>query len=53
MVLVVAEFSSMGSVSVVAVLLGGSAPGLVPAARCDPYWDLAAYGGADVARFVV
>jgi hypothetical protein len=38
----VAELSSMGSVSVVAVLLGGSAPGLVPAARCDPYWDLAA-----------
>jgi len=37
-----AEFASMGSVSVVAVLLGGSAPGSVPAARCDPYWDLAA-----------
>jgi hypothetical protein len=31
----------MGSVSVVAVLLGGSASGLVLAARCDPYWDLA------------
>ena len=31
----------MGSVSVVAVLLGGSASGWGPAARCDPYWDLA------------
>jgi hypothetical protein len=30
-----AEFGSMGSVSVVVVLLGGSAPGLGPAARCD------------------
>jgi hypothetical protein len=45
---------NMGSVSVVAVLLGGSAPGSVPAARCDPYWDLAAWAclGLDLSAVV-
>jgi hypothetical protein len=51
---VFAEFPSMGSVSVVVVLLGGSAPGLVPVTRCDPYWDLAALAclGLDLSAVV-
>ena len=49
-----AEFASMGSVSVGVVLLGGSAPGLVAAARCGPYWDLAALAclGLDLSTVV-